>query len=203
MLKTCIGDLTVLGDMYHLSRGDSHRIEMTHKALDFCDFLGKKGIHLDYCINHPEAVGCVDYHLYDSFLGSNYFVGKHLLLQERKGDKKKFLVVTSSSKSVDLGSLKEGLGCRKLEFVGVDEMQSLIHTSPGNVSIFNMMADKNREVQIVIDEDLLQASDVAFHPLYNGMSVFMRPDECFKFLSVIDREAIVMPIAEKAKVLYR
>ena len=34
-------------------------------------------------------------------LGDDYAVGKHLLVQERKGEKKKYLVITDSSKQVD------------------------------------------------------------------------------------------------------
>ena len=202
MLKVDFGDITILENSGKLSVAESHRIEMTYKAMNFCDWLIKQCIQLDYCVNHPEAIGCVDYHAYDSYLG-DYAIGKHLLLQERKGKHHKFLVVTDSAKRVDLNILREGLSCNKLEFVGEEEMQSLINTTPGNISIFNMIYDNNREIQLVIDEDLLQAQEIAFHPLYNGMSVFMKPAECFKFLSYINRDAIIMPIAEKKKVLQK
>lgn len=201
MLDVNFSKIDILDNNIVLSESESHRIEMTQRAVNFCDFLESKGISYDYCFKHPEVSGCVDYHEFDKYLGDDYFVGKHLLLQERKGDKNKYLVIADSSKKLDFNALREKLDCRKLEFVKEEDMESLIHTTPGNVSIFNMIYDVNKEIQVVIDQDLLNASEVAFHPLYNGMSIFMKPEQCFKFLSFIDREAMVIPIESKEKMI--
>lgn len=186
-----------------LSKEQSKRIEMTKKGFAFCNALDEKGIKYDYCIRHKEVTSCVDYSRWNAYLGDNYAVAKHLLIQERKGEKKKYLVITDSSKQVDLRSLKDKLACRKLEFVSPDDMYDLIRSTPGNVSIFNMMYDEKKEIEIIIDEDLLNADYIAFHPLYNGMSIFIKPKECFSFLKTINREAHVIniPLKEKEKVL--
>ena len=175
------------------------------KAFEFCDSLKKRGIQYEYCIRHKEATGCVDYSRWEDYLDENYAVGKHLLVQERKGNKNKYLVITDSSKQVDLKALKEELSCHKLEFVSPVDMENLINATPGNVSIFNMIYDENKEIKLIIDEDLLETSEVAFHPLYNGMSIFMPLSECFKFLNTIGREAKVMsiPVKKEEKVLIK
>ena len=194
-----LGMYDKLSKSFVLSKEESHRIEMTKKAVKFCDTLERKGIQYDYCIRHKEATGCVDYSRWNDYLGDDYAVGKHLLVQERKGEKKKYLVITDSSKQVDLKALKEELDCRKLEFVSPSDMESLINATPGNVSIFNMIYDENKEINLIIDEDLLEASEVAFHPLYNGMSIFMPLSECFNFLETIGRSAEVMAIPAKSE----
>lgn len=194
-----LGMYDKLSKSFILSKEESHRIEMTKKAVKFCDTLERKGIQYDYCIRHKEATGCVDYSRWNDYLGDDYAVGKHLLVQERKGEKKKYLVITDSSKQVDLKALKEELDCRKLEFVSPSDMENLINATPGNVSIFNMMYDENKEIKLIIDEDLLEASEVAFHPLYNGMSIFMPLSECFNFLATIGRSAEVMAIPAKSE----
>ena len=198
-----LGMIDKLSKSFRLSKEESHRIEMTKEAFQFCKKLEKRGIHFDRCIRHEETTGCVDYSRWSYCLGDDYAVGKHLFVQERKGDKNKYLVITNSSKQVDLKALKEELSCRKLEFVSPSDMENLIKATPGNVSIFNMMYDVNNEIQLVIDQDLLDASEVAFHPLYNGMSIFMKPDQCFKFLSYIDKEALIIPIESRGKVLQK
>ena len=194
-----LGMYDKLSKSYILSKDESHRIEMTKKAVKFCDTLERKGIQYDYCISHKEATGCVDYSRWNDYLGDDYAVGKHLLVQERKGEKKKYLVITDSSKQVDLKALKEELDCRKLEFVSPSDMESLINATPGNVSIFNLIYDENKEIELIIDEDLIEADEIAFHPLYNGMSIFMPLRECFYFLATIGRSAEVMTIPEKEK----
>ena len=194
-----LGMYDKLSKSFVLSKEESHRIEMTKKAVKFCNTLKRKGVHYDYCISHEEASGCVDYSEWNDVLGENYAVGKNLFVQERKGDKNKYLIITDSSKQVDLKALKEELDCRKLEFVSPSDMENLINATPGNVSIFNMMYDENKEIKLIIDEDLLEASEVAFHPLYNGMSIFMPLSECFNFLAAIGRSAEVMAIPAKSE----
>lgn len=200
-----LGMYDKLSKSFRLSKEESHRIEMTKEAFQFCDTLERKGIQYDYCIRHKEATGCVDYSRWNDYLGDDYAVGKHLLVQERKGEKKKYLVITDSSKQVDLKALKEELDCRKLEFVSPSDMESLINATPGNVSIFNLIYDENKEIELIIDEDLLEADEIAFHPLYNGMSIFMPLRECFNFLATIGRSAEVMaiPVKNEEKVLIK
>ena len=82
-----LGMYDKLSKSFVLSKEESHRIEMTKKAVKFCDTLERKGIQYDYCIRHKEATGCVDYSRWSYCLGDDYAVGKHLLVQERKGDK--------------------------------------------------------------------------------------------------------------------
>ena len=114
-------------------------------------------------------------------------------------------MITDSSKQVDLKALKEELDCRKLEFVSPSDMENLINATPGNVSIFNLIYDENKEIKLIIDEDLLEADEIAFHPLYNGMSIFMPLRECFNFLATIGRSAEVMaiPVKNEEKVLIK
>ena len=120
-------------------------------------------------------------------------------------EKKKYLIITDSSKRVDLKTLNDELSCRKLEFVSPSVMEKLINATPGNVSIFNMMYDYNKEIELIIDEELLEVDYIAFHPLYNGMSIFLPPKECFKFLDSIGRDAKVMaiPVKKEEKVLIK
>ena len=82
-----------------------------------------------------------------------YVICKNLLVRERKGERRKFLLVTDSRKQLDLKALKDTLGCSKLEFVQEEEMKRLIHTTPGNVSLFNMMYDKDKQVNYLETED--------------------------------------------------
>ena len=194
-----LGMYDKLSKSFVSSKEESHRIEMTKKAIMFCNTLERKGIQYDYCIRHKEATGCVDYSRWNDYLGDDYAVGKHLLVQERKGEKKKYLLIIDSSKQVDLKALKEELDCRKLEFVSPSDMENLINATPGNVSIFNLIYDENKEIKLIIDEDLIEADEIAFHPLYNGMSIFMPLRECFYFLATIGRSAEVMTIPEKEK----
>ena len=168
---------------------------------DFCQELESKGISYSWCIKHPEVLGCSQsreyYQRYQEYLGSDYSICKHLLVHERKGEKRTFLIIVDDEKSVDLKELKEQIGCSKLEFVSSEEMDELLHTVPGNVSLFHMKFDINHKVDLIIDRELLDKSLLAFHPLYNGMSLFLTPDSALEYLGTINRTGTIMEVPSK------
>lgn len=188
---------------YFLRNNDYYqygRYKKIEKALSFCEYLDRHGVHFDRCIKHQIVSGCNDstlyYERFQAYLFDEYVICKNLFVQERKGNKRKFLIITDSRKRVDLTSLKEVIDSKKLEFVHEDTMKDLLHTTPGNVSIFNIVYDSDKRIELIIDEDLLRANELSFHPLYNEMSIFLKPAECLKFLKLIDREATILPIKD-------
>lgn len=76
-------------------------------------------------------------------------------------------------------------------------MKQLINIAPGYVSIFNMIYDYDKKVNLILDEYLLEKKLLAFHPLYNGMSIFLLPKECLEFIELIDRDINILKIFEK------
>ncbi len=118
-------------------------------------------------------------------------------MQERKGEKRKFLVIVSDEKQVDLVRLKELYDLKKLEFLKQEDMEQILKTTPGNVSLFSLQNDQEHALEVLIDEDLLQEEQLAFHPLYNGMSLFLNPQEALKFIEAIDHPYQITRIPKK------
>jgi len=170
------------------------------EARSFCKYLDQEEIDYQYCIKHPEVLGCQESKLYyqrfQAYIGSSYGICKHLVLRERKGEKRYFLIVTGEDKSVDLKKLREQLECGKLEFAKEEDLETLLQTYPGNVSIFHLLYDTEKKVNLVLDQELLQYPLLAFHPLYNGMSLFLEPEEVLKFLERIERVVDIEEIPE-------
>lgn len=193
--------------LFHNNDAQYKRYQKIDKALSFCQYLDRHGVHFDRCIKHPMVLGCEDstlyYERFRDYLFDEYVICKNLFVQERKGDKRKFLIITDSKKKVDLRSLREMINSKKLEFACEDTMEDLLHTTPGNVSLFNIVYDDDKKVDLIIDQDLLKASELAFHPLYNEMSIFLKPKECLKFLKLIGREATFLPIKDMGENKYQ
>lgn len=109
-------------------------------------------------------------------------------------------MVVSDQKQVDLKALKEDYDLKKLEFLPQEEMESILHTTPGNVSLFHLIYDEERKLEVFFDEELLQEKQLAFHPLYNGMSLFLQPQEALKFVDTIAHPYQVTKIPERQAV---
>lgn len=158
----------------------------------FCKYLEDSEIIYQYCIKHPEVLGCSESKLYyqrfQTYIGQNYSICKHLVLRERKGEKRYYLIVTEEEANIDLKKLREQIGCGKLEFAKLDDLERLLKTYPGNVSIFHLLYETEKRVNLIMDRRLLQYPLLAFHPLYNGMSLFLEPGQVLKFLEKINQE---------------
>ena len=107
------------------------------------------------------------------------------------------------SKQIDLKKLKEVLDSSKLEFISEEELATLLNTYPGNVSVFNLLYDQEQQVELIIDEELLTSDLLVFHPLYNGMSMFIKPSEIMKFLKMIKRRSMMTELPEKEQLCLR
>lgn len=62
-----------------------------------------------------------------------------------------------------------------------------------------MKFDVSHKVELIFDSSLLDKSLLAFHPLYNGMSLFLSPDNAMKYLDTINRKATIMDVPSKEK----
>jgi Ala-tRNA(Pro) deacylase len=53
-------------------------------------------------------------------------------------------------------------------------MDALLDITPGSASILGLMNDKERQVQLLIDEDVLQGEYIGCHPCVNTSSLRLR-----------------------------
>ena len=56
---------------------------------------------------------------------------------------------------------------------------------PGNVSLFTLVNDDAHEVTLFIDQGLMQAERVAFHPNNNRASLVISRDDMMRFAAQI------------------
>lgn len=175
------------------------------KTQKLCDFLLEKNIPYELCVRHKEVGSCSDsvriYERFQSYLDGDYSICKNLLLHEKKKERA-FLVITEDRKYINMARLKEKLSSGGLRPATEEEMSELLGTYYGNVSLFNIQNDEENQVELVIDQDLLEKDYLAFHPNYNGASIFLKPSKVVSYLNVIDREAKFIDIPVKEEKIY-
>lgn len=109
---------------------------------------------------------------------------KNLLLKDRTTGQV-YMVVMEGEKRLDISALAAQLGSTKnrLQFVKYDDVEATVGVPPGHVSIFNMLNDEAKCVQIVFDEALLQKAEIGFHPNVNTATIAMKPADVITFLA--------------------
>jgi len=107
---------------------------------------------------------------------------KNLFLRNKKGNRH-YLVVLDSSKRADLKALEKQLGEDRLSFASPERLMRYLGLEIGAVSPFGLINDTQKEVQVIIDQDLKDADSINFHPNVNTATVGMSFSNFEKFLS--------------------
>ena len=100
----------------------------------------------------------------DQALGQD--ICKNLFLCNRQ--KTKFYLLLMPFKTKDLSAQ---IGSSRLSFGGPEDMERLLHLTPGSVTVLGLMYDPDCQVTLLIDQDLYQQTAFGCHPCINTSTV--------------------------------
>ena len=84
--------------------------------------------------------------------------------------------------------LSKQINSSRLSFGSAEKMMELLNIAPGSVSVFGLMNDKEKAVNLLIDEDLKNDEYIGFHPCKNTSTLKIRYDDLLeRFLPGINR----------------
>ena len=107
---------------------------------------------------------------------------KNLFLRNQKGNRH-YLVIIRHSKRADLRAIADQIGDGKLSFASPERLMTHLGVTPGSVSPFGLIHDREHQVRVVIDRDLKSAERVSFHPNINTVTVTITRADFEKFLA--------------------
>lgn len=111
---------------------------------------------------------------------------KNLFLKERKS-KRFYLVIMPENKPLDINQLGEELG-DKVKFANEDNLKEILNLTPGSVSPFGLINDKEHKTIIVIDKEVWEADFVSFHPNVNTKTLELSNKDFQKYIKSLDNE---------------
>jgi Ala-tRNA(Pro) deacylase len=106
---------------------------------------------------------------------------KNLFLRNQKGDRH-YLVVLKHSKKADLRALANQIGDGKLSFASPERLMKYLGLTPGSVSPFGLINDRDHAVRVVLDGDLKLADRLSFHPNINTVTLVVSAADFRRFL---------------------
>ena len=137
------------------------------KEIRVYDFLDKLGVSYDR-IDHEEANTMEACAAVDEMLGTA--ICKNLLLCNRQCTDF-YLLMLPGGKPFRTSELSRQIGSSRLSFADGKYMEEFLDITPGSLSVLGLMNDKNMRVQLLIDEELLQADGFGCHPCINTSSL--------------------------------
>ncbi|KKQ32268.1 MAG: hypothetical protein US49_C0011G0009 [candidate division TM6 bacterium GW2011_GWF2_37_49] len=121
---------------------------------------------------------------------------KTLFLKDKAGQV--FLVSVIEDKRVDLNALSQELSCARFSFGKEVELLELMNVTPGSVTPFGLIFDRQNQIIFVLDEDALKLDVVGFHPLKNDMTVVMPLQEFLKCMEIMKHPPKIIRIPIKS-----
>jgi Ala-tRNA(Pro) deacylase len=106
---------------------------------------------------------------------------KNLFLRNQKGDRH-YLLIVEHSKKVDLRKTADQIGDGKLSFGSPERLLKHLGLTPGSVSPFGLINDRNHSVRVFIDRDLKSAERLSFHPNINTVTLTLAAADFSRFL---------------------
>jgi Ala-tRNA(Pro) deacylase len=107
---------------------------------------------------------------------------KNLFLRNQKGTRH-YLVVLTASKRADLRAIADQIGDGKLSFASPERLMTHLGLTPGSVSPFGLINDREHAVRVVLDRDFQSSARLAFHPNINTATLTIAAADFGKFLA--------------------
>ena len=105
---------------------------------------------------------------------------KNLFLKDAKD--RLFLIVAHAHTAIDLKALPRLIGSARLSFGRPDLMMATLGVTPGSVTAFALINDRDHKVDVVIDARLMAYDTVNCHPLTNSATTNIARDELLRFI---------------------
>ena len=119
---------------------------------------------------------------------------KNLFLKDKKGQL--WLVSARQDTVVDLKRLPHVIGSDRLSFGREELLWEALGVRPGSVTAFALLNDRDRRVRFVVDQALVDAELVNFHPMTNTATTAVTPAGFLAFLAAIGVQPIVVDFSK-------
>ncbi|MBP3677301.1 MAG: prolyl-tRNA synthetase associated domain-containing protein, partial [Agathobacter sp.] len=165
------------------------RLEKEIRTYDLLDSLGISYERVDHEeANTMEACAAVDEVLAPAVICKNLF-----LCNTQKT--KFYLLMIKNDKKFKTKEISKQINSSRLSFAPPEYMEKYLDITPGSASVMGLMNDKENEVTLLVDEDVLQGEYFGCHPCINTSSLRLKVSDVFgQFLEAVHQDYITVKL---------
>ena len=168
---------------------ETGRLEKEIRTYDLLDSLGITYERVDHEeANTMEACAAVDEVLAPAVICKNLF-----LCNTQKT--KFYLLMIKNDKKFKTKEISKQINSSRLSFAPPEYMEKYLDITPGSASVMGLMNDKENDVTLLVDEDVLQAEYFGCHPCINTSSMRLKVADVFgPFLKAVHHEYLTVTL---------
>ena len=159
------------------------RLSKEIRTYDMLDMIGIQYDRVDHeAAETMEACEDIDNALAPAVICKNLF-----LCNSQKT--KFYLLMIEGDKKFKTKEISHQIGSARLSFAEPEYMERFLDITPGSVSVMGLMNDKQNNVQLLVDKDVLEGEFLGCHPCINTSSLRLKTSDVFgTFLNAIHHE---------------
>ena len=99
-------------------------------------------------------------------------------------DKKKrnfYLLILDDSKRLDIKKIGKLINEKSLRLGNEENLKSKMNLQFGVVSPFGLLNNKEKDIKVYVDKEILNEKIITFHPNENDVTIFIKITDMFKF----------------------
>lgn len=146
------------------------RLEKEIRTYDFLDKLNIKYERID----HEELNTMAACEEVDKLLGAT--ICKNLFLCNSQKTNFYLLMMPGDKKFITK-ELSAQIGSARLSFASPEFMERFLDITPGSVSVMGLMNDNDKQVRLLVDEEVLQGEYIGCHPCINTASLKLKTED--------------------------
>lgn len=150
-------------------------------------------LHIPYeRVDHEEASSIEDCQNVDKLLGIQICKNLFLCNSQKTAF---YLLLMPGEKKFLTKDLSKQIGSARLSFAGAEYIERFLNITPGSVSIMGLMNDREHQVKLLIDRDVLKDEYLGCHPCINTSSLKLKTaDVLEKFLPYTGHDYTVVEL---------
>lgn len=133
-------------------------------------------------IYHPPAITTEEA---DKYIEGKEGIRSKTMFMANKKDKKFYLIIMDDSKRLDIKKMNEIIN-DKLHFAKEVQLIEKLGLKPGTVSIFGLLNNKDHDINIYIDKEIMNEKLITFHPNDNTATIFITVEDMLKIFDDLD-----------------
>lgn len=103
-----------------------------------------------------------------------------------------YLVIMDDAKRLDMDVFKEIVEEKQIKMASAETLNDKMMLPPGVVSPFGLLNNKDKDIQVYFDQEIVSEERMSFHPNTNEKTIFVNTEDLFTFLKAIGYEAHVI-----------
>ena len=105
-----------------------------------------------------------------------------------------YLVIIDDVKRLDMDVFKEIVEENRIKMASAETLNDKMMLLPGTVSPFGLLNNRDKDIQVYFDQEIVSEERMCFHPNTNEKTIFVNTEDLFTFLKAIGYEPHVIKL---------